>query len=82
MILLKGKEVSLKIKEKLANRIEKLKSQKIIPSLAVIIVGDNSASKLYVASKVKTFKKMNCNSKTFELPSKTSSSELINLYLS
>ena len=81
MILLKGKEVSLKIKEKLANRIEKLKSQKIIPSLAVIIIGDNPASKLYVSSKVKTFKQMNCNSKTFELPSKISSDELIELIL-
>ena len=81
MILLKGKEVSLKIKEKLANRIEKLKSKNIIPSLAVIIVGDNPASKLYVASKVKTFKKMNCYSKTFELPFKISSHELIELIL-
>ena len=77
--ILNGKEVSVSIKETLKNKISYLKTKKIIPHLAVIIVGDNPASKLYVASKVKTFKKMECLSSTFEFSKDCNPNEIKDL---
>ena len=78
-IILKGKDVSSSIKKELSVQINKLKLKQIVPCLAAIIVGDNPASKLYVNSKVKTFKKMDCNSGIFELDSDISERDLLNL---
>ena len=75
-IILKGKPVSLKIKDDLALKISDLKKNNIIPSLAAIIVGDDAASKLYVSSKAKAFSKLGCHSEVFELPSDTSEHSL------
>ena len=76
-LILKGKPVSSKIKEELSEKISNLKSQDIIPSLAAIMVGNNPASKLYVSSKSKTFKKLDCYSKIFELASDINKNDLI-----
>ncbi|MAO85544.1 MAG: bifunctional 5,10-methylene-tetrahydrofolate dehydrogenase/5,10-methylene-tetrahydrofolate cyclohydrolase, partial [Candidatus Marinimicrobia bacterium] len=75
-IILKGKPVSLKIKDDLSLKILDLKKNNIIPSLAAIIVGDDAASKLYVSSKAKAFSKLGCHSEVFELPSDTSEHSL------
>ena len=76
-LILKGKPVSLKIKEVLSEKISNLKSKDITPSLAAIIVGDNPASKLYVNSKARTFKKLGCYSEIFEFSSDTNKDDLI-----
>ena len=76
-LILKGKPVALKIKEQLSKKISKLKSKDIVPSLAAIIVGDNPASKLYVSSKAKAFKSLNCYSEIFEFPSNVEQIELL-----
>ena len=78
-VILKGKDVSSNIKEELSIRISNLKSRKIIPCLAAIIVGNNPASKLYVNSKAKTFKKMDCDSEIFTLDSNIDEEELLSL---
>ena len=75
--ILKGKEVSLKLKEELLIKIKELALENIVPSLAAVIVGDNPASKLYVSSKAKAFSKMECNSEVFSLPSTTSKEDLV-----
>ena len=49
--ILDGKKVSARIKEELKIEVEKLKADGIKPSLAVIIVGDDPASKIYVKNK-------------------------------
>ena len=77
-LILKGKAVSLKVKDELSSKITDLKSKDITPSLAAIIVGDNPASKLYVSSKAKAFSKLGCYSKVFSLPKDTSKEVLIN----
>ena len=51
--ILSGKEVSKKIKEDLKVEVDKLKEKGIIPKLAVIMVGENEASKVYVRNKSK-----------------------------
>ena len=78
-LILKGKDVSSSIKQDLLKKIENLKLKDITPCLAAIIVGDNPASKLYVNSKSKTFKKMDCNSEIFTLPSDTNEKDLLSL---
>ena len=77
-LILKGKVVSLKVKDELSSKITDLKSKDIIPSLAAIIVGDNPASKLYVSSKAKAFSKLGCYSEIFSLSKETSKDSLIN----
>tara|TARA_B110000263_G_C15263005_1_gene489756 strand:+ start:560 stop:1441 length:882 start_codon:yes stop_codon:yes gene_type:complete len=76
-IILKGKSVSLKIKDELLSKIKDLESKGITPSLAAIIVGNNPASKLYVSSKAKAFSKLGCHSEVFELPLDTKKEILI-----
>ena len=77
-LILKGKVVSLKVKDELSSKITDLKSKDITPSLAAIIVGDNPASKLYVSSKAKAFSKLGCYSEVFSLPKDSSKEVLIN----
>ena len=49
--ILSGKLVSTNIKDELKEEVDKLKEKGIIPKLAVIMVGDNPASKVYVKNK-------------------------------
>ena len=77
-LILKGKPVSSKIKDDLSKRISNLKSKDIIPTLAAIIVGNDSASKLYVSSKAKIFSKLGSYSEIFELSSDIDKGDLIN----
>jgi len=53
--LIKGKEVSLKVQQTLKKRVEELKRNSIIPGLAVVLIGDDPASAIYVRSKEKKF---------------------------
>lgn len=49
--ILDGKAVSQKVKDKLKSEVEDLKKEGIFPKLAVIMVGDDVASKIYVRNK-------------------------------
>ena len=55
--ILDGKELSKKIRKELKKEVEVLKQNGIIPKLAVIMVGDNSASQVYVKNKSKACEK-------------------------
>lgn len=66
--ILSGKEVSEAVYENLQPRISKLKQNGITPGLAVILVGDDSASQVYVRSKGRKFNKLELFSETFRLP--------------
>ena len=50
-ILLNGKEVAKKIKADLKVEVDELRENGIIPKLAVIMVGNNEASKVYLKNK-------------------------------
>lgn len=79
-ILLKGKPVSKHIREKLTSQINELKIKRnIVPKLAVIIVGNDPASQVYVNSKTKAFNKMECASETYALPAEFGESDLIEI---
>jgi len=78
-LILSGKDVSQSVYKSLLNRISILKDQNITPGLAVVIVGEDPASQVYVRSKTKKFKQLNLNTETFKLPGSTSEDELLKL---
>ena len=49
--IINGKEVSAKVKEQVAEEVKQLKEKGIHPGLAVVIVGEDPASKTYVKNK-------------------------------
>ena len=49
----------------------------IVPKLAAIIVGDDPASQVYVRNKARAFKKLNCESQTYRLDSKSSEEDVL-----
>ena len=77
--LLMGKEVSARIKAELKTETENLKAQGITPGLAVIIVGDDPASRVYVNNKKKTCAECGIYSEEYALPAETSQAELLKL---
>ena len=78
-LILSGKDVSQSVYKSLLNRISKLKDQNTTPGLAVVIVGEDPASQVYVRSKTKKFKQLNLNTESFKLPGSTSEDELLKL---
>jgi len=78
-LILSGKDVSQSVYTSLLNRISILKDQNITPGLAVVIVGEDPASQVYVRSKTKKFKQLNLNTESFKLPDSTSEDELLKL---
>ena len=77
--ILSGKEVSARIKAELKNEADKLKAQGIMPGLAVIIVGDDPASRVYVNNKKKACEELGILSEEYALPAETKEEELLAL---
>ncbi len=77
--ILNGKEVSQRIKDELKEEVKKLKSDNIFPGLAVIIVGDDPASRVYVNSKKKACEEIGIYSQEYALPENTTQDELLEL---
>ncbi len=76
MKLIDGKEVSLYIKEKIRDEAKTLKTR---PGLAVILVGDDPASHVYVNNKKKACEFCGFYSESYELPADASQTELLEL---
>lgn len=77
--LLMGKEVSARIKAELKTETENLKARGITPGLAVIIVGDDPASRVYVNNKKKACAECGIYSEEYALPAETTQDELLKL---
>ena len=79
MELLDGKLVSNYIKDNVKNEVDNIISKyNKAPSLAVVIVGENPASQVYVRNKIKACEKVGINSISISLPDTISQSELEN----
>ncbi len=76
---LSGIGSSQKVYKSLKNRISKLKGNNIIPTLAVILVGNDLASSVYVRAKQKMFDQMKLKTETFKLRGNTTESLLLKL---
>lgn len=79
LMILSGKEVSASVYDELSDRIGALLDKNVVPGLAVVLVGEDPASQIYVRSKTRTFKKLNLFTKTYKLPTETSQNELLDL---
>ena len=77
MQLIDGKSVSLKVLDECALEVEKISAKGIKPGLAVVLVGNDPASKAYVGSKVKTCQKLGIHSVKIELPEDTTQEKLL-----
>ena len=74
-----GKSIAAKVHSQTAAAVENLKRQGILPCLAVILIGDNPASRIYVKSKVKCCAELGILSRKHELPADASQEEVLNL---
>ena len=71
--------VSAAVKENVKKETEKLKAKGIVPGLAVILVGDDPASRVYVNNKKKACEFVGFKSEEFALPASTTQEELLAL---
>lgn len=74
-----GRLVSKTVREEIKEEVAKLKEKGVVPGLAVIIVGENPASKVYVANKEKACAELGIYSEKYALPENTTQEELVNL---
>lgn len=79
MTIIDGKAVSTAVKEEIKSETAKLKEKGITVGLAVILVGDDPASKIYVANKKKACEDLGFVSEEYLLPENTKTSELLEL---
>lgn len=79
MKIIDGKIISAGVKQRAAERAEQLKSRGVEPCLAVIIVGDDFASRTYVNNKKKSCAEVGIKSLEYALPESTTQDELVAL---
>ena len=75
--LILGKDVSDAIYAELRQRIDALKAKGVTPGLAVVLVGDDPASKVYVRKKGEMCESLGMNSLTVCMPESTTQEELL-----
>src|SRR6202171_5837008 len=75
--LIDGRAIAEKVYVDLRTQIADLKSKGVTPGVAVVLVGDNPASRAYVRSKDKMSRELGLHSVKLELPATTSQEELL-----
>ena len=78
MIILNGKELAQKIQAKIKEDVELLKKASITPGLAVILIGDDPASQVYVKKKAEACKEVGIYSVVHEMPENIKEETIIN----
>ena len=79
MEIIDGKKLAKTTRENLRLEVEELKENGINPKLAVIMVGNNSASQIYVRNKSRACDEVGIEFEEYLLPTTTEQSELLNL---
>ncbi|MCI8590413.1 MAG: bifunctional methylenetetrahydrofolate dehydrogenase/methenyltetrahydrofolate cyclohydrolase FolD [Clostridiales bacterium] len=77
--IINGKEISEKIRLRIAEEVKELAAKDIVPGLAVILVGEDPASQVYVRNKKRACEQAGIYSESYELPGDTSQEELLKL---
>ncbi len=77
--IIDGKAVALRVKGEVREEVERLKAKGIQTGLAVIIVGNNPASRVYVNNKKKACEEVGIQSFEYALPEETTEAELLAL---
>jgi methylenetetrahydrofolate dehydrogenase (NADP+)/methenyltetrahydrofolate cyclohydrolase len=76
--LIDGRAIAEKVYVDLRREIAELKAKGVTPGLAVVLVGDDPASRAYVRSKDKMCRELGLHSLKLELPASTTQAELLN----
>lgn len=71
-----GKQIAAKIRQEVKQQVDELKAQGVTPGLAVVLVGDNPASAVYVRMKAKACEEAGIYSRVIRMPQEASQSEL------
>lgn len=74
-----GKQIAKEVRAEIAAECAELKKKGIVPGLAVVIVGTDPASQVYVRNKKKACEEVGFHSEVFELPEETTEEELLAL---
>lgn len=77
--IIDGKQVAAEMREELKQQVAQLKTKGVTPGLAVILVGDDPASKSYVTAKEKACEEIGMHSDDNRLPAETTQAELMAL---
>ena len=75
--LIDGRAIAEKVYADLRHDVSELKARGVTPGLAVILIGDNPASRTYVRSKDKMCRELGLHSAKLELPASITQSELL-----
>ena len=78
-VVIDGKKMAKEIIEGLKPRIQRLKKKNIIPTLAIVLLGDNPASKVYIRNKQRACEEIGMHSVLYEFPEGMKEEKLINL---
>lgn len=77
--ILDGKKLATDVRANIAQEIEQLKTKGIIPGLAVVLVGEDPASQVYVRNKEQACQTVGINSFMYRLPADTNQDTLLEL---
>lgn len=75
--IINGREIAREVRDEWKEHVDDLKKKGIRPGLAVIIVGENPASKVYVNNKIKACEEVGLHSEVYEMPNNTSEKDLL-----
>ncbi len=75
--ILSGKKIGEEIKQEVAEEARRLTAAGVTPGLAVVLVGDDPASRIYTRNKTRTCQELGLSSELIELPATTSTRELL-----
>ena len=77
--IIDGQELSKKLKEQMKDRVAQMRQQGIVPKLVVVLVGNNSASEVYVRNKHKACGEVGIESEVIKMPEETTQQELLDV---
>lgn len=72
-----GKQISAQVKEEVRKQVEEMKARGITPALAVVLVGEDPASCVYVRNKTKACEVCGIRSEQIRLPADTTQEQLM-----
>lgn len=77
MRLIDGKQIAVTIKEEIRQQINEVITKGIVPTLAIVQVGDNPRSNIYIHNKLKLLEGLNCKGLLYKFPDTISENNLI-----
>ncbi len=77
--IIDGKSISMQVRQKIKEETQQLINQGVTPGLAVVIVGEDSASQVYVRNKIKGCEEVGFYSENYALPADATEDELLTL---